>query len=290
MPFNHLYKLILALCLITFFFACSKEEEEIEDAAIEKHIPETSDYDKNDDSDSNRTSFHCKYIIAHRGVHGRGVPENSKESLINALDLGVYGTEFDVWQTKDSVMVINHAATYHGMVISKSSYKELSQFQLSNGEPLPLLEDFLMIKKEKGTHVKLIIEIKDCNIPDLVSLVDKYDLQNDVEYISMGTRYCNHLVELGYGYKTYFVGGRIEPAKIKELNYGGIDYNYAYYDSNENWIEEAKSLNLKTIVWTVNDIDKLKDFVKKEVIVTTDYPQIGYNIERAIYMEQNRNR
>ena len=207
MSFHNLYKFILALGLISLFFACSKEEDNIENASLEKHVSENSDYDNNDDSDSNSTAFHSQYIIAHRGFHGRGVPENSKESLIKALDLGVYGTEFDVWQTIDSVMVINHTATYHGVVISKSSYKELSQFQLSNGEPLPLLEDFLMIKKEKGTHVKLIIEIKDCNIPDLVSLVDKYDLQNDVEYISMGTRYCNHLVELGYGYKTYFVGG-----------------------------------------------------------------------------------
>ena len=275
--------------IVFFFSACSKEDV-IESEVTKKQIPETRDNEKNDDKEAgenNTTNFQSNFIIAHRGFHSRGVPENSKEALIKALDLGVYGTEFDVWQTIDSVMVINHTATYHGMKISQSSYEELSQYSLSNGEPLPVLDDFLKIKKEKGTNVKLIIEIKDCNVSKLVSLVDKYDLQNEVEYISMGTRFCNHLVELGYGYKTYYVGGRIEPAKIKELNYGGIDYNYTYYDSNENWIEEAKALDLKTIVWTVNDMEKLKSFIQKKVIVTTNNPQKGYEIEKELFYKQN---
>lgn len=280
------FKFILVFGIVFFFFACSKDENDVEPEVIEKQIPETKD-NNNDDSDNNSTFFHSKYIIAHRGFHSRGVPENSKESLIKALDLGVYGTEFDVWQTKDNIMVINHNETYHGMVISNSIYEELSQYSLNNGEPLPLLEDFLMIKKEKGTNVKLIIEIKDCNVSELVSLVDKYDLQNEVEYISFGLRFCNQLVDLGYGDKTYYLGGRIEPANIKKLNYGGIDYNYTYYDSNENWVAEAKALNLKTIVWTVNDMEKLKDYVQKEVIVTTDNPQKGYDIEKELFYEQN---
>lgn len=282
------FKLIIVLGIVLFFFACCKEENGAEPESTEKQIPETRD--NNNDSNDSSTAFQSKYIIAHRGVHSNGIPENSKESLIKALDLGVFGTEFDVWQTKDNIMVINHNSTFHGMAISKSSYEELSRFSLSNGEPLPLLEDFLIIKKEKGKHVKLIIEIKDCNVSDLVSLVDKYDLQNEVEYISFGTRFCNQLVDLGYGYKTYYLGGKLEPTIINELKYGGIDYNYTYYDSNENWVKEAKALNLKTIVWTVNDMEKLKDFIQKEVIVTTDYPQIGYDLERAIYMEQNGNR
>ena len=112
-------------------------------------------------------------------------------------------------------------------------------------------------------------------------------MQNEVEYISFGLRFCNQLVDLGYGDKTYYLGGRIEPANIKKLNYGGIDYNYTYYDSNENWVAEAKALNLKTIVWTVNDMEKLKDYVQKEVIVTTDNPQKGYDIEKELFYEQN---
>lgn len=272
--------------IVLFFFACSKEENGTEPEATEKQIPETSD---NNDSDDYSAFFHSKYIIAHRGFHSNGIPENSKESLIKALELGVYGTEFDVRQTKDGILVINHDDSYHGMAISKSSYEELSQYSLSNGERLPLLEDFLMIKKEKGTIVKLIIEVKDCNISDLVSLVDKYDLQNEVEYISFGTRFCNQLVDFGYGYKTYYLGGNLAPSQIKTLKYGGIDYNFIYYDLHQNWIEEAKALKLKTIVWTVNDMKLLKEYVQNKVIVTTNYPQKGYEIEKEIYLEQHNN-
>lgn len=289
MSSKSIFKFILVFGIIFFFFACSKEEDGVEPEVTEKQIPKTRD-DNNDDSDNNSTFFHGKYIIAHRGFHGNGIPENSKEALIRALELNVYGTEFDVRETKDNIVVINHNDTYHEMIISKSTYEELSQYTLSNGEPLPLLEEFLMIKKEKGTNVKLIIEIKDCNVSKLVSLVDKYDLQDEVEYISFGIRFCNQLVDLGYGYKTYYLGGNLSPSIIKELQYGGIDYNFTYYDLNTKWIDEAKALNLKTIVWTINDMEKLKDFVKKKVIVTTDYPQKGYDIEKAIYMDQNNDK
>ena len=34
-------------------------------------------------------------------------------------------------------------------------------------------------------------------------------------------------------------------------------------------------------------MDKLKDFVKKEVIVTTNNPQQGYEIEKELFHEQN---
>lgn len=286
MSSKNFFKYICVLGIVIFFSACSKEEDFIEHIATDKHIPETKENDNNDDNDNNTTSFQSKYIIAHRGFHGNGVPENSKESLIKALDLGVYGTEFDVWQTKDNIMVINHNDTYHEMIISKSTYEELSQYPLSNGEPLPLLEEFLMIKKEKGTNVKLIIEIKDCNVSNLVFLVDKYDLQDEVEYISFGIRFCNQLVDLGYGYKTYYLGGNLSPSIIKELKYGGIDYNFTYFDLNTKWIDEAKALNLTTIVWTVNNLERIKDYIQKGVIVTTNYPQTGYEIEKDIFLEQ----
>ena len=34
-------------------------------------------------------------------------------------------------------------------------------------------------------------------------------------------------------------------------------------------------------------MEKLKDYVQKEVIVTTDNPQKGYDIEKELFYEQN---
>ena len=54
-----------------------------------------------------------KYIIAHRGTWNKSdAPQNSREALKKSLALKIYGTEFDVRQTKDGYFVINHDATY----------------------------------------------------------------------------------------------------------------------------------------------------------------------------------
>ena len=287
MSSKSVFKYIFALGLLFFIYACSKDEYYTDYKTKEKQILETNDNNK-DDGNSSITLFQSKYIIAHMGVHGNGVPENSRESLIKALELNIYGTEFDVRQTKDKMLVICHNASFHGLSIANSSYEELSQYALKNGESFPLLEDFLKIKKDNKSNVRLIIELKGCNVSDLVQLVDKYDLQDEVDYISFSSRYCNELVSLGYGDKTYFLGGNYSPAKVKDLKYGGIDYRYIVYNSNENWIDEAKALNLKTVVWVVNDVEKIKEYIQKEVIVTTDYPQKGYEIEEAICKTNNQ--
>ena len=209
-------------------------------------------------------------IIAHRGYWDSANPQNSLAALKRALKLNIYGTEMDIHQTKDGLIVVNHDATYYDLPISKSTYEELSRQTLNNGEPLPLLETFLQAKKTIQGTVKLIIELKSCNVNDLVKLVDSYGLQDDVEYISFSTSLCDQLVKLGYGYKTYYLRGNMTPADIKEKGYGGIDYNCSVFDTNPHWIKESQDLGLKRIVWTVNDIQLIKRYIQQGLLVTTD--------------------
>ena len=233
------------------------------------------------------------YIIAHRGFWNKDVPQNSRESLINALALNIYGTEFDVHQTKDGILVINHDATFNGLNISESTYLELNRYSLSNGESLPCLENFLEIRKNSRSDVRLIIELKSCNVTNLVDLVDKYGIQEQVEYISFSKNYCQQLVNKGYGFKTYYLGGNITPLERKKLGIGGIDYSVNTYDNNPTYITDAKANGLKVIVWTVNDENLIMDYISKGVIVTTDYPdQLSRkeSIAMAKIMEQFTNR
>ncbi len=88
------------------------------------------------------------YIIAHRGSFQlHGLPENSRASLQEALSLQIHGTEFDVRQTIDGELVICHDETFNGLEISKSNFKELLLFTLSNGETMPTLKDFFLYLK-----------------------------------------------------------------------------------------------------------------------------------------------
>ena len=51
-------------------------------------------------------------VIAHRGIWTEpGSTQNSIRSLVKADSIGCYATEFDVWMTADSVMVVSHDGT-----------------------------------------------------------------------------------------------------------------------------------------------------------------------------------
>ena len=65
-------------------------------------------------------------LIAHRGFwKTENSAQNSISSLKNAQQLGVYGSEFDVRMTKDSVLMINHDEDINGILIAENHYQDL---------------------------------------------------------------------------------------------------------------------------------------------------------------------
>lgn len=65
-------------------------------------------------------------VIAHRGYWKTpSSAQNSLRALELADSIGVYGSEFDVWLTKDDVLIVNHDAVINGMDIESSSSKML---------------------------------------------------------------------------------------------------------------------------------------------------------------------
>lgn len=54
-------------------------------------------------------------IVAHRGFwRTAGSAQNSLTSLQKSAELGLYGSEFDVWITADGVPVVFHDAVWDG--------------------------------------------------------------------------------------------------------------------------------------------------------------------------------
>lgn len=95
-------------------------------------------------------------LIAHRGCwSGDSLPQNSVAAFKKTLQQDIYGSEFDVYETSDGQIVVNHDVTYGGMEITKNPYEGLGKHHLSNGEPLPLFEDFLRVYIETDTHVMI---------------------------------------------------------------------------------------------------------------------------------------
>lgn len=100
--------------------------------------------------------------IAHRGLHGPSVPENSLAAFQRARERGV-GIELDVQLTKDGVPVVFHDETLERLtgvrgLLAEVSLEQLSSFRLLGGEEkIPTLQEVL---DDVGGHVPLYIEIK----------------------------------------------------------------------------------------------------------------------------------
>lgn len=101
-------------------------------------------------------------FIAHRGLHGQAVPENSLEAFRLAAEKGV-AAELDVRLTKDMKLVVFHDESLERMCgvnirISDLTYSELSEYRLLDSEEgIPLLTDVLRAVDDR---VPLLIEIK----------------------------------------------------------------------------------------------------------------------------------
>lgn len=233
-------------------------------------------------------------IIAHRGFFTalKDSTQNSLAAFDAAIEAGFYGSETDVWITKDDVLVINHDSTIDNIVIEDNNYSEIKDIKLSNGETLPTLEDFLNLLKIKNCSTKLIIEIKSQSkersvdaVDKIIEMVSSYGVQEKVEYISFWLDALLRTKEIEPNAICSFLGGSFSP---NELSYDDInlDYNHQVFYKNPSWIEEAHSVGLKTNVWTVNSYEQIYDFMKRGVdFVTTNYPDLATNIKNEIEKE-----
>lgn len=193
-------------------------------------------------------------VIAHRGCwSGDSLPQNSLASFRKALLKNIYGTEFDVRQTLDGKLVINHDATFNGKEISQTRYADLCAKTLPNGETIPLLEDFVKTYVSANSNVLMVVELKACRVDDVLAILRQYDMLSHVCFISFSKRLCNDLVHRGLGAITYYLGGDLTPQEVLNAGYGGIDYSHSVLQEHPEWIPQAQRLGLWTGVWTVND-------------------------------------
>ena len=222
-------------------------------------------------------------VIAHRGAwQERVAPQNSRAALKKAIDLKCYGSEFDVHLTKDNVLVVNHDNDFLGKDIASSTYKELVELKMANGETIPTVEEFLKIGKKDNKHkTKLIYEIKTSplgiertkeTVRKSVELVKKMKVENITEFILFDYESAKELVAIYPNAKVYSLTA-VTPDKIKNDGLSGLDFHYSVYDKNPDYIQTARSLGLKTNVWTVNKETDMNRFLDKGVdFITTDHP------------------
>ena len=221
-------------------------------------------------------------VIAHRGYwQTYGSAQNSISSLERAVEVGVYGSEFDVHMTADSVLVLFHDNTINGLKIQETPYSYLKDIKLSNGECIPTLREFLEVARLTGSGTKLIFELKPHSTPGLnceaarrsVEMIREKKLVYKTEFITFSLDAGKELIRLAPDMPVYYLNGELSPKEIKELGFAGIDYHFDVMRKNKAWFKEAKSLGLGVNVWTVNDPAIIKEMTGLGAdFITTDIP------------------
>lgn len=198
-------------------------------------------------------------VIAHRGYWDTpGSCQNSRSSLRNAQQLGVYGSETDIWITTDGRLMVNHDKAFSGVTIATSTYDQCKNLTLSNGEKMPTLEDLLDIIKESESRTKLIIEIKEHTTDALnraaasaaVKAVADAGVQDKVEYISFSLVALEQVVADDPQAKTAYLDPDYTPAQLHAKGITGIDIKMAEIRKRPAMITEAKNLGMTVNAWT----------------------------------------
>jgi len=102
-------------------------------------------------------------VIAHRGAHGPGVPENTFAAFEAALTLGASMIELDVRRTADGALVIFHDPMCRRQALDAITHAELCEL---SGLEVPLLGDVL---DWAAGRIGLDVELKEDGYVDRVS-------------------------------------------------------------------------------------------------------------------------
>ncbi len=235
-------------------------------------------------------------VIAHRGYWNKvGSAQNSRASLKFAQELGVYGSETDIWITTDGKLMVNHDPSFNGVTIQTSTYAKCKDLTLSNGEKMPTLDDLLTILKNSSSPTKLIIEVKSHSTTArtqeaaaaAVNLVKQYGLQNKVEYIAFSWDACTKIKSVDSSAKVAYLNGDKTPQQVKDAGLTGIDYEIGKMRSNSSWFAAARNLGITVNVWTLRSVSDIVEMINRGAdYLTTDMPLDAMQYKRHYDLNQ----
>ena len=233
-------------------------------------------------------------IIAHKGYHPGNVPENSIEALRMAQELGVYGSEFDVWMTSDSKVVVYHDKTLTVNGVSKKvyecTYAELKAAVENNGAPLATLEEFLEQGK-KCPSVKLICEVKYHDDGDRTvaaaeachALVSAAGMNSQIEYISVNAAALKRLAVLSPGVMLQDVNSDYPMDRATAVAAGIKGINYDYRKITDAQIADAHEKGMVVGTWTVDTEADMRTMINRGVdFITTNEPVLLQQVLKTL--------
>jgi glycerophosphoryl diester phosphodiesterase len=235
-------------------------------------------------------------VVAHRGYwQTDGSAQNSIRSLVKADSIDCWGSEFDVWMSKDGTLFVNHDPTIGDVEIQKPKAKVVARQRLNNGEPIPTLEQMLKAAVSLP-RLQLVCELKPHAdkkqeakaVKKIIDMVAKYGLENRTTYITFSLEGMKELIKRApAGTEVYYLNGELTPEQLKEMGAAGMDYNSSVVFKHRDWVDQCHQLGLKVNVWTVDDkhaalLDMLLDMDIDFITTNTPEPVQQIIFERGI--------
>ena len=228
---------------------------------------------------------HRTEIIAHRGYWNcpeAGFAKNSIAALRCAQEHRLWGSEFDVQMTSDSVLVIYHDKKINGKRVDKQRYSDIKDYTLENGEKLPTIDQFLEQAKQYPA-TKLVYELKALSseennrllvLQSIAKLKEHSLLSPDrVMFISFDLGICKHIAELLPDFDVQYLGFTQSPRALAQYSINGVSYNFYLFNLMPQWNAQARDRNMSVAVWTVNKDSQIQKSIKLGVdYITSDEP------------------
>lgn len=231
-------------------------------------------------------------VIAHRGVHNTGAPENSIAAFRLAQQAGYYASETDIWLSSDDSLMVNHDGKIGGYSVQTTPYSTLRGVTLGNGEKLPSLSEYLQ-QARQSSATKLIIEVKDHSSSErtlaaaraAVEMVHRMGLRDRVEYIAFSYDACLLIRSLDSQAVIGYLNGDRTPEDLLEDKIDIMDYSVSVLlSSKPDYVDRGHKIGIGTNIWTVNDrATMLSCIARCADYITTDYPETVKEIADKLF-------
>ncbi|MBS1514582.1 MAG: glycerophosphodiester phosphodiesterase [Bacteroidetes bacterium] len=218
-------------------------------------------------------------IIGHRGAAGI-IAENSIESILTAINLGVDCIEIDVWKTTDNEIIVFHDAYLDRLTsmvgfVNQMDYSTIKKAKLKNNEHIPTLKEVIKIVKEK--RIQLLIEVKSEDALELSVKILLEELPMS-EFIvgSFFHKDIKILKEQNSKIQTSIMFESVPILLEEYLNIVNPDFVTISIDTyNKYLLETIKKQNRKLVFYTVNSEPEIELALNASpYAIVTDFPNL----------------
>ena len=212
-----------------------------------------------------KSEYHPSFFegVAHRGLHGNGVSENSLNAFKKAIDIGS-AFELDIHLTKDGQLVVCHDSELKRVtgkegIIEDLTLEEISSYRLLDGQKIPTFQEVLDLNQERSLIVVELKVYKDNHKPLRKKAMETLSQIKDskkIVLISFDPRALLHITKR-FKRQLLICKDHAWPWTLRRL-YDSVDLEACLAKNKEviNYRRKGGIVN----VWTIETLEQAKEY------------------------------